>query len=346
MASEVFGSLVAAISINLILYTLEVVMACLLQTKKTNNRAGKIATFRIWLNVLIDTATTIIGCAFLYTFQGSHWGENDDVQARYWRIIVGVLIAGTVSVVVAQSYLLERFWKNIRHHLLGTAFAVTILVMAVFTSVAAVIGCAYLQWTNASILVPFVWAALICNVIAALGITIVSVCQRFALRTIAPKKHIIVRAWRAFIETGLPSCIIATLALAAWATGQRGAFVIALYFVQARVYSCTMLFALRNPLPLRTEEGDGWIQEMLVNSVAQKRQPAPPVTPDIFLKNEKFGRSLGDIPEEKGPHSWYNIDLGNDIATSSVDLSEEVTQNAVVLHRNAAFYQVPNGVKA
>jgi hypothetical protein len=74
-------------------------------------------------------------------------GENDDVQSNYWRIIVGVLCIGTVSGAVAQSVLLERFWKksvyflprtvgspahimsSIRHHLLGTAFAVTILIM-------------------------------------------------------------------------------------------------------------------------------------------------------------------------------------------------------------------------
>ncbi|KAJ6482555.1 hypothetical protein C8R45DRAFT_1149982 [Mycena sanguinolenta] len=335
MASEVFGSLVAAICVNLVLYTLEFVMSCLFLASKSDKESKKTAKFRVCLNLLIDTAATVIGCAFLYTFQGSHWGENDDVQARYWRIIIGVLIAGTVSTVIAQSYLLERFWKNIRHHLLGTAFAVTVLVMAVFTSVSAVVVCAYLQWTNADILVPFVWAALICNVIAALGIATVSVCQRFALRTITSKKHITVRAWRAFVETGIPSCIIAILALAAWAAGEKGAFVIGLYFVQSRVYSCTMLFALRNPLPPRT---DGWIAEMLATSVPQKRVPVPPVTPDIFLKNEKTSRTpLGDIPEEKGPQSWYNLDLGTDTITSN-------EENAMVLHRGAAFYQVPADV--
>ncbi|KAJ7234770.1 hypothetical protein B0H12DRAFT_1142502 [Mycena haematopus] len=327
MASEVFGSLVAAISVNLVLYTLEFVLACILLASKSEEGLRISARLRVCLNIIIDGAATATGCAFLYMFQGSHWGENDDVQARYWRIVIGVLIVGTVSTAIAQSYLLERFWKNIRHHLLGTTFAVAILVLAVFTSVAAIVVCAYLQWTNATIIVPFVWAAVICNVIATLGITTVSVCQRFALRTITPKNHIIVRAWRAFIETGLPSSIIAVLALAAWAAGQKGAFVIGLYFIQARVYSCTMIFALRNPLPPR---GDGWIEEMIANSAVQKRQPAPPATPDIYLNNEKASRlSLGDIPEEK--QSWYNIDLGS----GAVD-SEEATMGP---HR-AAFYQV------
>ncbi|KAF7369264.1 hypothetical protein MVEN_00254100 [Mycena venus] len=340
MASEIFGTLVATICLNLILYSLEVFLAFQFQASKSEDDTRKTAKFGVWLTVLIDTAATVTGCAFLYMFQGSHWGEDDGVQSRYWRIIVGVLIAGTVSTVMAQSFLLERFWKNIRHHLLGTAFAVTILVMAIFVSVAAVVVCAYLQWTNASILTPFLWASLICNVIAALGITTVSVCQRCAMKTLTPKKHIVTRAWRAFIETGFSSSIIAILALVAWAIDEKGEFIIGLYFIQARVYTCTMLFALRNPPPPRT---DGWIQDMLESSIPQKSQPTPPLSPDIFLKNEKDKRRLSDIPEEKAPHGWYNIDLGNDNdlnPRSSYD-SEEVPPDAMVLHRNAAFYQVP-----
>ncbi|KAJ7182889.1 hypothetical protein C8R43DRAFT_16318 [Mycena crocata] len=124
-------------------------------------------------------------------FQGSHWGDNDDVQSRYWRIIVGVLTAGTVVVVLSQAYLLERFWKNIRQHRIGTAFTVTILVMAVFASVAAVVVCAYLQWTNlnASGREPFICRlALIANLIAAVGITAVSVCQRLAIKAVSGSK--------------------------------------------------------------------------------------------------------------------------------------------------------------
>ncbi|KAJ7850623.1 hypothetical protein B0H14DRAFT_2762917 [Mycena olivaceomarginata] len=337
MASTIFGSLVAAICVNLLLYTLELVMACQLLARKSDGTRIT-AKFRVCLNLLIDTAATVAGCAFLYLFQGSHWGENDDVQSNYWRIIVGVLCIGTVSGAVAQSVLLERFWKNIRHHLLGTAFAVTILIMAVLTSVAATVACAYLQWTNASsILVPFVWVALICNLIAALGITTVSVCQRFAMRTVTPKKHLIARAWRAFIETGLPSSIIAILALVAWAIDKKGEFVIALYFIQARVYSSTMMFALRNPLPPRAD----WIQDMISNSVPQMG-PVHPPSPDIFLKNEKTIRmSLPVIPEGKGS-TWFNIDLGNETATSAPETEDIASnaKNAVVLHRNAAFYQV------
>ncbi|KAJ7176864.1 hypothetical protein C8R46DRAFT_1245967 [Mycena filopes] len=356
MASETFGSLVGAVSANLILYTLEVVMACSLSTR---------GDFRVWLNLLIDTASTVAGCAFLYMFQGSHWGEDDDVQARYLQSIVCVLIACTWTTVVAQTFLLERFWRNIRHHLLGTAFAVSLLVITMLAYLAAVVVCGYLQWTKAPLLNAFVWVALISNVISAFGITTVSVCQRIAMKTgPGPRKHFIRRTWGAFIETGIPSSIIVILALIAWAAGKHGAFVVGLYYIQARVYSCTMLVALRNPLPPRT---DLWLQDMVDTSVPQKGQPAPPlrpslpsnptassptdqnhihiVSPDIFLKSDvKTGR-LGSIPEEK-MQGWYNIDLG----TSDVDVEqqgpeEEVTQKAVVLHRNVAFYQVPEELK-
>jgi hypothetical protein len=57
------SSLVAAICVNIVLYTLEVVMACQFLAK---NDAGKTARFRVWLNLMIDTAATIVGCAFLY----------------------------------------------------------------------------------------------------------------------------------------------------------------------------------------------------------------------------------------------------------------------------------------
>jgi hypothetical protein len=38
-------------------------MACHFLAK---NDVGKTARFRVWLNLMIDTAATIVGCAFLY----------------------------------------------------------------------------------------------------------------------------------------------------------------------------------------------------------------------------------------------------------------------------------------
>ncbi|KAJ7489089.1 hypothetical protein FB451DRAFT_682484 [Mycena latifolia] len=346
MPSSFFGSLVAATCINLVLYTLEVVMACQFLANPTPSGAGRLSKFRVWLNLIIDTVATFIGCAFLAMIEGSHWGSNDDVQSQYWHVVVAVLTAGTATVVIAQSFLLERFWKNIRQHRLGTAFAVTILIMALFASVAAVVACAYLQWIDAPVVVPFVWIALIGNVIAALGITVVSVCQRVVMKTGpgAPKKNIIVRATRAFIETGFPSAIIVILALIAWALSRKGAFVVALYFVQARVYSCTMLFVLRSPLPERT---DAWIEDMISTSVPQTGVPVPPLSPDIYLHNEKSDRqTLCGIPEEKEVQGWYNIDLGADASRASLDsTAREVPPSALVVHRNASFYQVPDEEK-
>ncbi|KAJ6598158.1 hypothetical protein DFH09DRAFT_53801 [Mycena vulgaris] len=340
MASEFFGSLVAAICVNLILYTLEVVMACQFLRNPSATGAGRISALRVWLNLIIDTVATFVSCAFLFMVEGSHWGTNDETQSRYWQIIVGVLTLCAAGAVIAQGFLLERFWKNIRQHLLGTAFAVTVLAMAVIVSVAAVVVCLYLQWIEAPVVIPFVWVALIGNVIAALGITTVSVCQRIVMKTgPGPKKNIIARAMRAFIETGFPSAIIVILALVAWALERKGHFVVALYFVQARVYSCTMLFTLRNPAPART---DDWISDMVATSVPQKDQPAPPLSPDIFLQNEKANRlTLCGIPEEKEVQGWYNIDLGTDGQRASVDSKDgDIPPTAVVLHRNLPFYQV------
>ncbi|KAJ7722880.1 hypothetical protein DFH07DRAFT_1067328 [Mycena maculata] len=339
MPPVVFGSLVAAVCTNLVLYTLEVVMACQIFGDSNPSAPGRLVKSGVCLNLIIDSVATFAGCSFLFWFQDSHWGENDDVQSRYWKVVVGVLTAGTAVAVVSQCFLLGRFWKNIRKHLLGTVFAVAILVIAVLASVAAVVICAYLQWTNPPVLVPFIWVALISNVVAALGITTVSVCQRLAIKTGAPKKNLVTRTWRAFIQTGLPGAIIVVLALIAWADGKRGDYVVALYFIQARVYSCTMLFALRYPAPART---DLWIEDMVSTSLPQKGQPKPPYSPEIFLKNEQAHRlTLCEIPEDKAVQGWYNIDLGEDVSRSSIDNDKEIAPSALVLHRNS-FYQVPD----
>ncbi|KAJ7057108.1 hypothetical protein C8F01DRAFT_343487 [Mycena amicta] len=273
MASEIFGSLVAAVCVNLVLYTLEFAMACQLFSKK-REEVGAGTKFRVWFTLLIDTVATLISCAFLYMFQGSHWGEDDDVQERFWRLMIATLIIGTVASALAQSYLLERFWKNIRHHLLGTAFAVSVLVLAVLASVASTVACAYLQWTKAEVIIPFVWVALGANLVSALGITMVSICQRFAMRTTGAKPRFLNRVFRSFVYTGMPSSIVVILALVAWAIDHIGAFVIALYFIQARIYSCTMLYDLRQP--------------------KLKTSPVPPVSPEIFLRMEKSGRVIPD----------------------------------------------------
>lgn len=311
-------------------------MACQFLANPTFG-AGRLSKFRVSLNLLLDTFGTLASCIFLFTIQGSHWGSNDDVQAMYWRTIIGVLIAGTVSSAVAQSFLLERFWKNIRHHRLGTGFAVTILVLTIITSVAAIVACAYLQWVNAPVTVPFVWIALIGNVIAALGITTVSVCQRWVRRAAGPpKKNAAIRATRAFIETGFPSTIIAILALVAWAAGREGDFVVALYFVQARVYSCIMLLALRNPYIEHP------LEVMVSTSVVQRRVPVPPLSPEIYLNNAKSDRaSLCEIPEGKEVQGWYDVDLSGAEARTGEDTSGQVPP----LARNASFYQVPDEEK-
>jgi hypothetical protein len=45
--------------------------------------------------------------------------------------------------------------------------------------------------------------------------------------------------------------------------------------------------------------------------------------------------------QEKGS-TWFNIDLGNETATPAPETEDIASnaKNAVVLHRNAAFYQV------
>ncbi|KAJ7607172.1 hypothetical protein FB45DRAFT_431960 [Roridomyces roridus] len=340
MVTEIFGSLVAAVCVNLALYTLEVVMACRL-FRDEKSEAGRLAKFGVSLNLFIDSLATVAGCAFLYMFQG--WSNDDtEVQSRYWRAIIAILTAGTAVSVISQTFLLGRFWRNIRQHLLGTAFAVTLLVMAVLASVAAVVICAFLQWNNSPIVNPFIWVALIATFVAALGITVVSVCQRIAISsTVGPQKHIITRGCRAFIQTGMPSTILVLLALVAWAVGRKGDFVMALLFVNARIYSCTMLFTLLSPAPIRT---DLWLQDMVEASVQQKGLP----TPDIYLKNEK---TLGDIPEDKPmEQGWYNIDLGSTLGSdpfaprrSSSEGGRNSETGAVVLRRGSMsrFFQVP-----
>ncbi|KAK7052069.1 hypothetical protein R3P38DRAFT_1635112 [Favolaschia claudopus] len=325
MASEIFGSLVAAVCVNLLIYSLEAAMAFTYLAKDTEKGTRKTAKYRTALNLLLDTAATIMGVAFLYIFQSSNWGAADAVQPKFHRIILAVLVLGTVTIVSAQSYLLERFWKNIRHHLLGTVVAISVLILAIVTSVAAVVACAYLEYTNPAVLIPFVWVSLICNIVAASGITIVSICQRFAMESVPTKTNILSHAFSVFIETGIASAIIAILAIIAWALGYKGTYVVALYFVQPRIYSATMLYGLLNPLPPRA---DGFMQEIFANSVTQKSPPAPPLSPDIYLSNDKTNSrlSLSEVHEDKG---WFNIDLGNG----------ESEEDA---HRNLPFYVVPS----
>ncbi|KAJ7843048.1 hypothetical protein B0H14DRAFT_2779250, partial [Mycena olivaceomarginata] len=290
MASTIFGSLVAAICVNLL---------PLLARKSDGTRIT--AKFRVCLNLLIDTGGNSRWlCLFIPR-------ENDDVQSNYTGALSLAFSVSAQFRCCRSERLLERFWK--KSHPPSSpwnAFAVTILIMAVLTS-----------WTNASsILVPFVWVALICNLIAALGITTVSVCQRFAMRTVTPKKQF----------TGLPSSIIAILALVAWAIDKKG---------ESRVYSSTMMFALRNPLPPRAD----WIQDMISNSVP----PNGPPSPDIFLKNEKTIRmSLPVIPELTGRVSLSISGKGIYLTATSAPETEDIAsnaKNAVVLHRNAAFYR-------
>ncbi|KAF7292825.1 hypothetical protein MIND_01181400 [Mycena indigotica] len=342
MVSQVFGTLVAAVLVNLVLFTLEFAMACQLFSKK-REEVSRWTKFRVWFTLIIDTAATLSSCVFLYMFEESHWDEDehDEEHERFWQLIIGTLIIGTVSSALAQSYLMERFWRNIRHHLLGTAFAVSLLVLAAIASIASLVTCAYMQWTKAETdnIKPFVWLALISNLVYAVGITAISVCQRFAMRTAGPKPRFLNRVFRGFVETGMPSSIVVILALIAWVVDNIAVYVIALYFVQARIYSCTMLYSLRQTKLVRMEN---WKEALISTTIAQKPQPVPPLAPEMMVRIEKSGRLTG-IPEENQA-KWYNIDLSEATRASieSKELEEAQpkelvvgTPRAIVLHRSS-----------
>ncbi|CAK5274114.1 unnamed protein product [Mycena citricolor] len=332
MTTEEYGSLVPAVCVNLLLYTLEFVMACVFLSRRAKEGAGAFDKFRTVLTLLLDTACTLAGCVFLYFWQDTHWGDNDEVQGRFWKLLIGTLVLGTASTAIAQSYLLQKFWTNIPNHLIGTALIVSLLVVTLLGSVASVAVCAYMQWTNAEQLVPFIWTALIASLVTAFGITSISVCQRIAVKSVA-KRNFIVRGWKAFVSTGMPGSIICILALVAWVMGKHTTYIIALYFVLARVYSCTMLFTMHYPLPIRKS----MIQDLVNTSVAQGTLPltVSSPSPDIFLKSER-----GTQPKEGNVQSWYNIDLGDGAMRTSRSAPENINGDQQdVNRRNAAVYQ-------
>ncbi|KAJ7267157.1 hypothetical protein C8J57DRAFT_1510269 [Mycena rebaudengoi] len=328
MPSETFGSLVSAICINLILYTLEVIMAYRYFGKEVSTRRGDgyVTKLRVWTNLAIDSFGSIAGLAFLFLYEGTNWEENDGTQKPYWRTIASGLTLGAIAALIVQSFMLSLFFRNIQKRRFGTVFFVTILVVVAFAAMAATLGCAYIEWNDLEVSIPFIWIALGGNAIVAAGVTTVLICQRIALKD----EHINIgrfytRMAHAFVETGFPSTIIALLALIAWAVGRKGDFILGLIFVQPRLYSCTMLFILNHPASL---EHEVWIHDMESQSVLQKNQPLPPQYPDVVFNapteksagaNRKYNRSvtLCAVPEAASAEPWHTIDLGDHEVTAS-----------------------------
>ncbi|CAK5274100.1 unnamed protein product [Mycena citricolor] len=325
MTTEEYGSLVPAVCVNLLLYTLEFVMACVFLSRRAKEGlpVASSSTFgKTLTGVLFSTLFPACGL--------THYaGDNDEVQGRFWKLLIGTLVwalprlpsPSLTSCKSSGPSECSPPWRGlcsirVKYPEPSHRHGPDCLTSGCDTSgsVASVAVCAYMSsgpmQSNSS--VHLSRHGVRHNVDLRL--------PRIAVKSVA-KRNFIVRGWKAFVSTGMPGSIICILALVAglWESTPPAVDIIALYFVLARVYSCTMLFTMHYPLPIRKS----MIQDLVNTSGAQGTLLSRSPSPDIFLKSER-----GTQPKEGNVQSWYNIDLGDGAMRTSRSAPENTMVTA------------------
>ncbi|KAJ7042008.1 hypothetical protein C8F04DRAFT_1078010 [Mycena alexandri] len=231
--------------VNLVLFTLEFVQATQYFRSSARPRDSLFIKLGVGLNLLANLVGTMACCATTHLYTVTYWGNTEALDTRYWPLTVLIITVGVVTA-VSQLFMVIRYWQMTRHHLV---FALMVLIL--LSAVAGIFGSGVLMALSLTVdrmlHDGLVFLALIASAVGSALVSILLLAQ-FCKRNDNPISSwsLLKRVFCALLETGtLTTLVIITGSGTAAFEKTRHAMVwIVFAFIIARVYSCTMLFAL------------------------------------------------------------------------------------------------------
>ncbi|KAJ7084846.1 hypothetical protein B0H15DRAFT_383213 [Mycena belliarum] len=246
--------------VNLVLFTLEAVQVLQYFSSRARRHDSGLIALGVSQNFAADIVGTLACCAMAYMHLVINQDKAEAMENQFWALTVVVFTVGVVTS-VSQLFMICRYWQMTKHH------AVLVLLLVILSgAVTGIFGCGVLmilpEPTQSRLLNVFVLLALIATVICNVLVSVLLFWQRFK-RTDARalKPSIPSRVISALIETGTISTAVSIAGTALSFGSVRDKMIWIIFaFIQARVYSCTMLFVLLRRPELVTA-GQGSVPE-------------------------------------------------------------------------------------
>ncbi|KAJ7184535.1 hypothetical protein C8R46DRAFT_1064348 [Mycena filopes] len=231
--------------LNLVLFTVEVVQATQYFRSAARPRDSVFIKLGVGLNLLADFVGTLACCATTYLYTLTYWGNTEALEKRYWPLTVIVITVG-VATAVSQLFMIMRYWQMTRHHIV---FALMVLIL--LGAVAGIFGSGVLMALSLDVERMLHDGLVLLGVLASIVGTAVMSSLLFV--QLCKRNDYCVTKWNfpkriacALLETGTITTLVVITgsAMAAYMKTRYTMVWIIFAFIVARVYSCTMLFAL------------------------------------------------------------------------------------------------------
>ncbi|KAJ7778773.1 hypothetical protein DFH07DRAFT_765982 [Mycena maculata] len=230
--------------VTVVLFGIEGLQAARYFRSKARRRDGAFVKLGVSFNLLADAVGTMACCAATYLYTVIYWGNDEGLAKQYWPLPFVVFTVGAVTA-VSQLFMISRHWQTTKQHYV---FALLILILAAAVTGIFGIGVLMALKPNATsmLLDTFLYLALFAS---AVGTVLVSPLLFWQL---CRKSTIPITGWNfiprvvsLLFEAGFLTAAVTVAGVAtSFGTLRDERIWIAFAFVQARVYSCTMLFAL------------------------------------------------------------------------------------------------------
>ncbi|KAJ7494376.1 hypothetical protein B0H11DRAFT_2277125 [Mycena galericulata] len=227
-----------------VLLTIEILQVVQYFRSEARLRDSTFIKLGVSVNLLADLVGTAACCATTYLYTITYWGNTEALEQQYWPLTVVVFTTGVVTA-VSQLFMITRYWQMTKHH-----YAFALLFMILVGAVTGIFGCGVLMALSKTapsmLLDSLLYLALIAsaagNALVALPL-FWQLCKRnSALMT---KRNFPFRITSMLFEAGALTTAVTVAGVATSLAARETKIWIAFAFIQARIYSCTMLYVLR-----------------------------------------------------------------------------------------------------
>ncbi|KAJ7827216.1 hypothetical protein B0H13DRAFT_2119871 [Mycena leptocephala] len=237
------GPLSIGSSLNVAFFTLEILQAINYFRSIARPRDSLFIKLVVTVNLFADLVGTAACCATTYLYTVAYWGDVEALKERYTPLTVIVFTVG-IATAMSQFFMISRYWQMTKHHVV-----LALLLLILLGAVTGILGSGVLMsfsLNGESMLWDiFIFLALLASAAGNVLISLLLFWQLCERNDTPVTKNFLTRITCVLVEAGALTAVVTIIGSVVSLGRTRDTMVWIIFaFIQARVYSCTMLFVL------------------------------------------------------------------------------------------------------
>ncbi|KAJ7932698.1 hypothetical protein B0H13DRAFT_1954299 [Mycena leptocephala] len=231
-------------SLNVAFFTLEILQAINYFRSIARPRDSLFIKLVVTVNLFADLVGTAACCATTYLYTVAYWGDVEALKERYSPLTVIVFTVG-IATAMSQFFMISRYWQMTKHHVV----LALLLLSSSARCVTGILGSGVLMsfsLNGESMLWNiFIFLALLASAAGNVLISLLLFWQLCERNDTPVTKNFLTRITCVLVEAGALTAAVTIIGSVVSLGRTRDTMVWIIFaFIQARVYSCTMLFVL------------------------------------------------------------------------------------------------------